>query len=192
MQFCPFCREAFEHLARCPDHDVELVPLRELGRFAWSSASDEQPLGLWSLRHGRGFIALGSFATWLGFMCPLGRITGDIERSSSLWTLAHAHALRLWIVPLAAVALLLILYRRRTLAALRAARLAALFVSVLPSAVVLSTWLDAREAARALAIRSAAAIEFHAGLGAWLVWASGLLWVWGSVILGVRAKPKVR
>jgi hypothetical protein len=192
MLFCPFCREAFDDVTRCPEHDVELVTLRELARFAQASASDDAPLGLWSPRRSRGLVAAGAVLSLIAFVCPFGSLEGDVARSSTLLSLARGHALRLWIVPLSALTLLLMLYRRRRPAALRAARVAALFVSLLPSAVVFYTWLGAGEAARALASRSAQRVVFHAGIGAWLVWGSGVLLIWGSVWLGVRRKPVLR
>jgi hypothetical protein len=84
------------------------------------------------------------------------------------------------------------LHRRRTPTALRGARLAALFVSVLPSCVVFLTWRGARAAAAVLADRTASHLEFQLGFGAWLVWASGLLLTFASVRLGVHQKPLVR
>jgi hypothetical protein len=73
--FCPFCREAFDELERCPTHDVELVTLRELGALAAASAHEDTPLPLLSLRRGRGLLALGAVLTLLGFFCPLARLS---------------------------------------------------------------------------------------------------------------------
>jgi len=192
MAYCPFCRDAFDDVSRCPHHDIELVSLRELERFSDGSAADERPLSLWSPRRSRGVVALGAVATLIAFLCPFGSLVGDIELTNTLFALARGRAVRLWVVPCAALALLMMLFRRRSPAALRAARLAALFVSCLPSGVVFITWLGAREAAQSLAIKHSTRVEFQLGLGAWLVWASGLLLLWGSSMLGMRRKPLVR
>lgn len=197
MGYCPFCREAFDATARCPHHDLQLVSLRELSRYTDNDAADEQPLPWWSPKRARGLVAAGAFSTLLAFVCPFGRLVGDVELTNTLFSLASAsgsgrgHATRLWIVPVAALALLLLVFRRRTPAALRSARLAALFVGLLPSCVVWVTWLGAREAAQLLALKRGADIEFQLGFGAWLVWASGLLLTWGSLSLGLRKRPSV-
>ncbi|MET0391308.1 MAG: hypothetical protein ABW321_35370 [Polyangiales bacterium] len=192
MLFCPFCREAFDDETRCPDHDVALVSLRELGRMAAQTGAEERVLAWWSPRFARGWVALGAIGTLTAFVCPFGHLTGDVARTSSLLTLARGHAVRLWIVPIAALTLLWMLLRRRTPATLRAARVAAVFVACLPSIVVIVTWLGAREAADVLAIKLAGVVEFHLGIGAWLVWASGLSAVAGGLRLGVGGKRFVR
>jgi hypothetical protein len=190
--YCPFCREGFSDLARCPDHDLQLVTLRELGRFYGSYRERDQRMAWWSPRLSRGWLALGATATLLAFACPFGRLAGDVAVTNTLFRLARAHAIRLWLVPLGATALLLMLYRRRTPAALRGARLAALFVSCLPSYAVATTWLGARSAAHALSVQRAAPIEFHLGFGAWLVWAAGSVLLVASLRLGTHERSRKR
>jgi len=192
MLFCPFCREAFEDATRCPDHDVELVSLRELGQLAAATTPDDGLLALAAPRYGRWQIALGALGSLVAFLCPFGALEGHLNIQNSLLALARGRALRLWIVPAAACALLLMLYRRRTPRALRGARLGALFVSCLPSAVVLYTLYGAQAAAGALAARTGSAVAFHVGSGSVLVLASGAVLVWGSLRLGVQRGPRVR
>lgn len=192
MLFCPFCREAFEGVTRCPDHDVELVTLRELGQLAAAITPDDGRLPAASPRFGRGQIALGALGTLVGFVCPFGALAGEVRVQNSLLALARGRALRLWIVPAAAFALLLMLYRRRTPRELRGARLGALFVSCLPAAVVGYTWYGTTQAAAALAAKTGGPVVFHAGFGIWLVLASAALLVWGSARLGARTGPRVR
>lgn len=192
MRFCPFCREAFDDVTRCPSHDVELVTLRELGDLAALDVSDDLDASVWSPRRGRGVLAAGALLTLIGFLCPFGTLRGPVAVTNTLLGLARGRSLRLWIVPLAALALLLTLYRRRSGAALRGARLAALFVSLLPSAVVASTWFGARNAAAELAAESRRAIAFQLGAGSWLVFAAGAICVWGSLMLGARPARRVR
>jgi len=192
MLFCPFCREAFDDVSRCPDHDVELVSLRELGQLAAASTPDDEPLPLASPRCGRWQLALGALGTLVAFLGPFGELRADVSVQNSLLTLARGRNLRLWIVPAAAFALLLMLYRRRTPRQLRGARLGAFFVSCLPSAVVLYTWYGAQEAAAALAERTGNAAAFYVGAGTIGVMASWALLTWGCLRLGVRAGPRVR
>jgi hypothetical protein len=190
--FCPFCREAFDELERCPTHDVELVTLRELGALAAATAHEDTALPLWSVRRGRGLLALGAALTLLGFFAPLARLSGDVQASSSLWTLAHGRALRLWIVPTAACAVLSMLYRRRSGVEMRSARVAAIFVSLLPSAVVLFTLHGAQSAATLMAEELHSDVRFQIGAGAWLIFAAGAVLLVGSSVFGVRRKPRVR
>jgi hypothetical protein len=190
--FCPFCRESFEGLSRCPSHDVELVTLRELAELAAATVHDEAALALWSPRRGRALLAAGAALTLLGFFAPLARLSGDLQASSSLWTLAHGRALRLWIVPTAAFAIAMMLYRRRTGIEMRGARVAALFVSLLPSAVVAYTLRGANSAALLMADQLQADVHLQIGLGSWLVFAAGGLLIAGSVRFGVKPKVRVR
>lgn len=192
MLFCPFCREAFDDVQRCPAHDVELVTLRELGQLSAARLSDDQRLPWWSVQCGRGWVGLGAVGTLVAFFCPFGRLVGDVAVSNTLLTLARGRALRLWIVPVAVLALLLMLVRRRTPAAMRGARLASLLMSWLPSAVVAFTWYGASAAAEAMATRQGGPVLFQLGIGSWLVFASGVVLSVGSLRLGARPETRVR
>lgn len=192
MLFCPFCKEAFDELTRCPHHDVELVSLRELGQLSAARVPDDQRLAFWSARFGRGLVLAGALCALIAFFCPFGQLLGDVAISNSLFTLARGRALRLWVVPVAALTLLLTLYRRRTPAAMRGARLGSLFVSCLPSVVVAITWYGARAAAEAMATSSGGDVAFRLGLGGYLVFVSGALAVAGSARLGVQPALRVR
>jgi hypothetical protein len=189
--FCPFCREAFDGVPRCPTHDVALVTLRELGALAAATIPEDEREPWYSMRAGRGFIAAAAVLTLIAFFCPLATLSGDLHTTNSLWTLAHGRALRLWIAPTAALALLSILYRRRSATEMRGARLAALFVSLLPSAVVIYTLFGARAAAARMVDRLRADVELHIGFGAWLVFGATALSIYGSLRFGVRPKPRV-
>jgi hypothetical protein len=167
-----------------------LVSLRELGQLSAARVPDDQQLAWWSTRFGRGFVYAGALFTLIAFFCPFGHLLGDVTLSNSLFTLARGRALRLWVVPVAALSLLLMLYRRRTPAAMRGARLGSLFVSCLPSVVVAVTWFGARAAAEAMATSSGGDVTFQLGLGAYLVFFSGALALVGSARLGVQ--PAVR
>ena len=191
MHFCPFCREAFDEIERCPHHDVALVSLRELGQLSAANVPDDKPVSLWSARFGRGWVALGALGTLLSFLGPFGQLHGDLEISNTLLHLARGRALRLWVVPLAAFALFLTLYRRRSPAAMRGARLGTLITACLPSAVVLVTWQGAVAAANAMA-GSGNQVSFQLGFGSYAVFLSGALAIFGSVRLGVRPAQRVR
>jgi hypothetical protein len=192
MLFCPFCKEAYDDLDRCPHHDVALVSLRTLGQLSAARVPDEQSLPWWSPQLGRGWLAAAALVTLVAFLCPFGHLVGEVSVSNTLFTLARGRALRLWVVPMAALALLLMLFRRRTPAAMRGARLSALFVSILPSAAVLITWLGASRAADAMATSAGSQVEFRLGLGSGLVLMSGVLALVGSLRLGILPAQRIR
>ena len=196
MRFCPFCKEAFDDAdaisGRCPSHDVELVTLRELGRIAALAGDDDAQLPVWSLQRGRGLVAVGALLMVVAFFLPFASLSGQMTVSNTLFSLARGRALRLWIVPSAAFALLLLLYRRRTGPELRGARLAALFVSLLPGAVVGFTLLGTRAAAALMAEQLRSELNFHVGLGPWVIAIASVLSLWGSAILGTREQARVR
>ena len=56
--FCPFCEECFEGEARCPEHDIPLVPFEDLvgraDRIMFSSAGRSM-LFFWTWRSDRFF-----------------------------------------------------------------------------------------------------------------------------------------
>lgn len=121
--FCPFCRECFEDVARCPDHDIPLVGFQELqktrGRVAPSA---EEAIEVYSPRYGRAFLMAAAFLWIAGFSLPFVAIPG--RGAVSGFGLASASALNLWMVPALAFAVLSVLVRRRTPATMRSARLA--------------------------------------------------------------------
>jgi hypothetical protein len=192
VRFCPFCREAFEVGERCPTHDLQLVSLRELGAISAADVPDDARVPVWSGRLGRAEVCVGALATLIGFLCPFGSLSGDLRVTSTLYALARGRAPRLWIVPMAALALLMLLVRRRSAIALRGARLSALIVSLLPSAVLLFTWFGARAAASRIALQTHGELHFRLGIGAIIVWLALLPLLWGSLRLGVRRKLRVR
>jgi len=123
--FCPFCREGFEDCTECPEHELTLVPIdelpREAGRALGSVTFFADP------RLGRGAVLLGATLVLLGFLVPF-------VRSRAVWASALEVAIdgagNLWFTPGAAIALLWILWRRRSRATMRVARAAAFGLAV--------------------------------------------------------------
>lgn len=187
--FCPFCRESFEGIERCPSHDLALIDFRQLARV--ELVSDQARLPLHSLRGGRGWLLLGAVLTLCAFFLPLARLSGAVEVESTLWELT-GRAPRLWLLPAAALATLSVLARRRTPAAMRGARVAVGLLAVIPSAVVVATLASTDEATAELARNLGAQIDVHIGVGAWLVWSAVLPLLWGSLRFGVMSRPRMR
>ncbi len=189
--FCPFCREHFEGQERCPTHELGLVPFSELGDPI-DGSRDEIPLPLHSLRFGRGSLFTGALLTLIACVCPLASMSGQVSMSGTLLRMAHGQAAHLWLVPIAAAAQLSILYRRRSPAALRGARLVVLLLSLLPSGLVAVTLVGVHGAAALMTERMRSAVDMHIGVGAWLVWLAALPMLRAATKLGAAPARRVQ
>lgn len=187
--FCPFCRESFEGIERCPSHDLALIDFQQLARV--DLASDDARLPVQSLRGGRGWLLAGAVLTLCAFFLPLAHLSGAVEVESTLRALT-GRAPRLWLLPAAALATLSVLARRRTPSAMRGARVAVGLLALIPSAVVVVTLENTRAASAQLARTLGAQIHVHVGAGAWLVWSALVPLLWGSLRFGVMPRPRVR
>jgi hypothetical protein len=183
--FCPFCGEAFEGLTRCPEHDLALEPWRALHKRA-AAIDDHERLPWYSPIAGRAWVACPACVILLAFAAlPIAHVDGALQMGGSMLRLALHNTPRLWLVPAAACAELLIMYRRRSLAALRGARLAVLCAGIVPAAAVTWTWLGARAAIAVLASRMQIELQLRFGAGAYLVWAATAPLLFGALRLGV-------
>lgn len=190
--FCPFCREPFEGLLHCPTHDLALVPFRELGPEL-DPARDQERLPLATPGFGRGLVLAGSMLSLLAFLLPLARFSGQLEVTNTMLELARGRdGARLWLVPLAALSQLVVLHRRRSLIALRGARLTVLVFALVPSLAVGSALFGVRAAAEVLSTRMGSHVELHIGVAAWLVWLAALPMLYGGAKLGVRPLRRVK
>jgi len=131
--FCPFCEECFEGEARCPEHDIPLVPFEDLAAARGRDLpGDEERVGALEPRFARLPLIVGALTVLAGFFLPLVRTTfedGTVSEATGLATASNV-APNLWIVPAIAATLLSILIRRRTPRQMRGARLAVLFLGV--------------------------------------------------------------
>lgn len=119
--FCPFCRDGFEGIAECPEHELTLLPIDRLPRPA------ERPFGGVAFfadpRSGRGGVLLGAGLVVVGFLAPLVRARG-LDASALEVAIDGAH--NLWFTPGAALGVLWVLWARRSRLEMRGARLAVL------------------------------------------------------------------
>ncbi|MFW6050174.1 MAG: hypothetical protein ACODAU_03300 [Myxococcota bacterium] len=130
--FCPFCRECYEDEEVCPEHELRLVPFDRLPRERRSAPPEGEPVPLHELRFGRGVLLLGAILLLLGMAAPLVTTgASGLSVTATGYELAADEARNLWIVPAVAAALLSILVRRRTPAAMRGSRLAVPLLSLL-------------------------------------------------------------
>lgn len=191
LLFCPFCREPFEDARECPDHELVLVPWRELPESR--EGADQAPLGLFSPRLGRGWVMVGALAFLVGFFLPLAEMQETTRMAGgSLWQLARAHTFRLWLVPTTVVALGLVLYRRRSALAMRGARLAVPLLGAAPLVAVLLTLRGVYAAAALLELKSRMGVSVRVGAGSWLVAIGCACVIYGGVRLGVPKAVRVR
>ena len=121
MLFCPFCRDGFEGVAECPEHELTLVPIDRLPRLGEGSLEEVAFFG--DPRLGRGAVLGGALLVFVGFLAPFARAPG-IEASAL--EVAVDGANNLWLTPGAALGVLSVLWVRRGRQGMRAARLAVL------------------------------------------------------------------
>jgi hypothetical protein len=119
--FCPFCRDGFEGRAECPEHDLRLVPIDRLPRAPKRALDRATFFG--DPRLGRGAVLLGAALVLPGFVVPFVSARG---LAASALEVAIDGAGNLWLTPVAAIALLWILWQRRSRYTMQAARLAVL------------------------------------------------------------------
>ena len=141
--FCPFCRECFEGETHCPDHELGLVSFEDLppDPTAARPPRDDEELVLHEWRHGRGIVLAAALTMLVGFAMPfLHAVEGERQVTESAFALS-LRAPILWMVPGVAVAMVFILMRRRTVAALRGVRLAVPVLCVLAgSSMAYTVW----------------------------------------------------
>lgn len=130
--FCPFCKDSFEGVDRCPEHDLALVPFDELPRAPREQA-DDAPMQILDPRRGRGELALAGVSLLVAFVLPLVEVA-VADRSQSFSTLAAAtqRAPNLWAIPASGAILLSTVARRRVPLRMRGARLALSLVALVP------------------------------------------------------------
>ena len=170
--FCPFCKESFENLARCPAHDLPLVPWSELPKEARDDDEPREPL---AFGDGRWSVMVAAATTVVGFFLPVISVD-EVPTTGAL--LAMERAPNAWIIPACAVASLAVVFRRRTAFALRGAR----FVIVFFGLVVLASMAFT---ARAL-IRGAALAEsvLEPRVGAYVLAAAVVAYLLTPFVLG--------
>jgi hypothetical protein len=182
--FCPFCGEAFEGEALCPEHELELLPWNRLPRKPRAADADAA-LAWYSPRSGRGSVFAGAAIALLAFAAlPLARVDGALKLGGSMLALALHGTPQLWLVPAAAAAEVLILRRRTTPLAMRGARVAVALVGFVPAIAGYWTWLRARSAVAALAEQRGLDLPLVPAAGAYALALASVLLIAGAVRLG--------
>jgi hypothetical protein len=117
--FCPFCRDGFEGVAECPDHELTLLPIDRLPPLEERSLAEVAFFV--DPRLGRGGVLLGAWLVVVGFLGPFVR-AGELDASALEVAIDGAH--NLWLTPGAALGVLWVLWARRSRLGMQNARLA--------------------------------------------------------------------
>jgi hypothetical protein len=183
--FCPFCRESFEGLRTCPEHDLSLVPFSKLApdpaeikRF--SQVDEDRAVAPFEPRFGRAWVALGALANLLALPLPLLRLPGA-RGYSTLFVAAARPAL--WTLALVTFTLFFVLQRRRSLRALRGMRVLVPVLACVSPATVLWELQRLRGGAALWLTRGE---PFEVGPALYVVVAAAVLTGFGGTRLGVQ------
>ena len=185
--FCPFCRECFEGEARCPEHDLALVPFEKLPRTAEDAAADlprdDEELSAFDGRFGRAIVAAGALTILASFAMTFVDITVQGSATGfSGFEAASGRAPNLWTVPFVGVVLVAILARRRSLAKMRGARLSVMLLGLAPLFAIGYSYLHVLEgAAAATTSAGAQAMQVSPGLGVFVA-------AFGSAVVALGAR----
>ncbi len=189
LLFCPFCRECFEGIAECPEHELALVPFDGLPRDSLEEAElphDDEPLGGLDPRFGRGYVMAGVALSFVAFATPLIEVaTATQSRAFSGYAAALERAPNLWTIPFVATMFAAFLARRRTPAAMRGARLAGLVLAFMPMLSFFYSFSQVRRGAREIAERAGQLVEISVGWGVGVLALACLAFIVGSYRLGV-------
>lgn len=165
---------------------MQLVAWHQLPRVVVAVTDDER-LAPYALFAGRGWVFLGAGLTLFAFILPMLTMTGEVELHANMFRFASLRAGKLWMVPLAAIAQAMILFRRRTMRGLRAVRIAVACVALMPSVALLMTLQGVIAAAAATAQRTGDPITVTIEWGSYVVLVGALLMLYGAMRLGVLA-----
>ncbi len=145
--FCPFCRECFEDVKECPDHDLQLVAFDKLAPET-PHHDEDAPVHPWNLRYGRAWLWVSGLLILIGFLMPLlttvrpERMYGPtVTASHNGIQVALQVAPNLWILPMVTFGLFSLAMRRRTRKALRSARAVPPVLGAMAAASLGLTWV---------------------------------------------------
>jgi len=183
--FCPFCRESFEGLRTCPEHDLGLVPFSKLAPDPseirrLSHVDEDEVLPSFEPRFGRALVALGALANLLALPLALIRLPGG-KSYSTLFVAATRPAL--WTLGLVTFTLFFVLQRRRSLRALRGMRVLVPVLACVSPATLLWELLRLRSGAASWLTRGE---PFELGPAVYVVAGAALLVGVGGARLGVQ------
>jgi len=185
LLFCPFCRECFEGEELCPDHELALVPFVELPKRldVDDTPADDERLAMYDFRYGRGGLFGASLMGLVGFVLPMVTTasTEDTVVSTGM-EVASRVAPNLFVIPAISLGIVSILFRRRTLRAMRGARVV---VPAMASVGIFSlayTLYRIREGAVQLSEQLGVSVSIEPDAGVWVM----ALAMAATVIFGFR------
>jgi hypothetical protein len=191
LLFCPFCREAFEGEARCPEHELALVPWSELPGSESDELHEGDAVSPVDLRFGRGELFASVALLFGSVLCPIFTVAeGEDARAFSLLEAATDRHPNLWTVPFVAAIVLSVALRRRTIREMLGARLALLILALGPLASLGYTLWRVSTNADSLGAALHRSIAVTPAWGIAPVILGAVLLAIGSVRLGVQPVPR--
>ncbi len=172
LLFCPFCRECFEGEEVCPDHELVLVPWDRLPKRldVDDTPSDDEALQMYDLRFGRGWLMGAAALSLVGFVLPM--VTTSSTEDSIVSTgmeVASRVAPNLFVIPAIAMGIMSILFRRRTLRAMRGARLVVPAMAAVGIFSLAFTLYRIREGAVQLGEELGTTVTTEPDIGVWVM-----------------------
>lgn len=202
LLFCPFCRECFERsesllsngTPQCPEHELALVAFDQLPRSLEEIESelpqDDEDLTLFDPRFGRGFVLGGAGLLVASFFMTFVEISSRGEtRAFSGMAAASGRAPNLWTVPFVAVMIVAILFRRRSLAKMRGARLSILLLALAPLFALGYSYLQVSSGAALESAASGTEMLVSPGAAVYVAAAAAISIAIGAYRLGIVRVP---
>jgi hypothetical protein len=136
--------------------------------------------GVWDLRFGRGFVALGAILAFAAFSLPSFRIEGDEHRRISALLLSM-QASQLWNIPVVACVLIYILVTRRNAMLMQRARMAVIILGLIPMSSLLYVFFSMRHRFEELANKGGISLRVFPDLGLLIAFISMVTVLYGGL-----------
>jgi hypothetical protein len=172
LLFCPFCREVYEGETVCPDHELALVAFDALPKRldVDDLPADDEPLPVVDPRFGRGLLFGAAVLGLIGFVLPMVTTSSpDDSIVSTGMGVASRVAPNLFVIPAISMGLFSILFRRRTLLAMRGARIVVPAMAGVGAASLAYTLFRIREGAVHLGAQLGVPVTVEPDLGVWVM-----------------------
>lgn len=124
----------------------------------------------------------------IAFVMPMITLTGETELHANMLRFASLRAGKLWMVPFAALAQVMILFRRRTPRGMRSVRLASAAVALMPLVALGVTLRGVWLAAEAIEARTGTATAMTLGAGCYMLAFAAVVSLMGAARLGVQGR----
>jgi len=124
----------------------------------------------------------------VAFVMPMITLTGETELHANMLRFASLRAGKLWMVPFAALAQVMILFRQRTPRGMRSVRLASAAVALMPLVALGVTLRGVWSAAEAVEARTGTGTAMTIGAGCYVLAFAAVVSLIGAARLGVQGR----